>query len=181
MAVKFKRSHPAKYAVLVAVGLLVLTGCAGTPAPEAAPAPAPAPAAATEDVDEWASVVAEQSAYLAEWKDEWDADGCRSAPPSDFPCAAAALSGTYITQTVSLGLKAPTTTAAKGYIGEVPEKISALYGDTLALADAAVAAGANWSAECNATPGDDCLTLTFKFDNAVEALTTKFAAWAPYL
>lgn len=53
--------------------------------------------------------------------------------------------------------------------------------DAVALADAAVAAGAAWSEECNGTQVDGCLMLTFKFDNVVEALTTKFAAWAPYM
>lgn len=175
-----------KRAAIVLATVFMLTGCAATPAPvtqtTAATAPAPAPAEPAANLDQWASVVAEQAAYLADWKDKWDEKECRVAPSSDLLCSMDTLTGTMVAQTVSTSLKIPTTATSNGYIGAVPSELNSLYTDTQSLADAAAAAGAAWSDACNADgDADGCFQLRLDFDNAVQKVTTKFAAWAPYL
>jgi hypothetical protein len=175
-----------KKAHLVALGaviaILALSGCsAGSNAAGAISSPSPSP---TKDGDrtlsQWASVVAEQTAYLAAWKQKWDADLCSAA--SGFNCSLQTLSGTFVATTVNVSLKIPESkTAIKGYIGTPPSEIRSLYADTRRLAQAADDAGAAWVASCNAKTAPECATLLFKFSSAVDSLETKFTAWSPYL
>jgi hypothetical protein len=167
-----------RFALIIATALL-LTGCASAAPPIKPSQSALAPVA---DLKPWASVIAEQQAYLAKWKDGWDAKGCAATTVDDLGCGMETLTGTFVVTTVAISLRIPYTKTAKGYIGPVPTELTGIYGDTQKLADDAVAAGKAWTVTCNATPkAADCPTLTFQFGSTVDDLTTKFAAWAPYL
>ncbi|MGO4104175.1 hypothetical protein AB4Y63_09505 [Leifsonia sp. YAF41] len=156
-------------------------GCAVAASAPPTVTPTPTPAVATSAVAQWAYVVAEQSATLADWKTKWDEGNC-VVTQSDLTCGMQQSAGTYVTQTVSTSLKIPTAPKATAYLGETPDEIASLYAQTQSLADAAAAAGTAWSDACNGNPdAEGCWKLTFDFDAAVQQLSTKFAAWDPYL
>ena len=166
--------------VLIGACGLMLAGCATSPAPAAVPKPAPSPSDSSASVQQWASIVAEEQAELAKWRDQWNADNCKLAAVDDLTCSIETLTGTFVVQTVSTKLKIPTTAKSTGFIGTPPKEIRGLYGDTQTMAEGAVTAGKAWSDGCSKTASDECLQLVFEFDTAVEKLETKFAAWAPY-
>jgi hypothetical protein len=173
-----------KARIAAAVGVLfvlALTGCTGAPTAAHSPTPKATP---TKDGDgtiaQWASVVAEQKAYLADWKAKWDADQC-SVNPS-FTCKLETITGATVAKTVNISLQIPESkTATTGYIGTPPSEIRALYDATQQLAQTADDAGAAWQTSCGLDAGPDCDGLLFKFSSAAESLTSKFEAWTPYL
>jgi hypothetical protein len=163
---------------IVAVALaLFLVGC--TPAP--ATTPTPVAEAESTTVAQWASVVAESKATFEDWYLEWDAMKCSVG--GTVLCSLSTLSGTFVSQTVSITLAIPQTkTAISGYLSdEPPAEIRDLYTATRAEADELAAAGQAWSDTCNAEadkPG--CDKILFDFGSAASNMAKKFAAWAPY-
>jgi uncharacterized protein YceK len=158
--------------VLSLIAVLSLTGCSTA---VARPAPKPTPASA-HSVQQWASKVAEQKVSLDKWSTQWAADGCTADALPDLPCGMEILTGTMIATTISLNLH----TLSKEY-GSPPDEIKSLVADTQTAADAANTSGQTWTSTCNAKQDPSCLQLSFAFTTTMDALSTKFTAWSPYL
>lgn len=168
--------------------LLIVTGCASTPASDTAPeASIPSPSvtepAATASVARWAGVVAEQQVTLDDWYQSWDDANCSSLAIEAWECGTSIMTGSYIAQTIHLSVSGSSNTASTDYLGAVPADIADLYAETVALTDEALVAAETWRAStCNTdAAGTGCVTLAFTLENALSAVDTKFAAWSPYL
>jgi hypothetical protein len=170
-----------RWIITPVVVVLAVAGCAAEP--EAAPpSSTPTPSAtASTTIAQWASVVAEQEAYLTDWHDKWIDDECPLASEEDIICDTETYSGTLVVGTVALSLEAAAKPSAPVYIGEPHPEIAGLYADTERAADLADEAGTIWNDCTDADPAEGCFSERLDFSSAVDTLKTKFAAWGPYL
>ena len=170
----------------IALLVLAMTGCSSVPTSSEILEETPSPTASASSevsVERWAGIVAEQQLTLDDWSQKWDGNSC-SALSIEFPlCGAALLSGSYISQTMHITIWGPTVRGGNTYLGTVPAEIEDLYAETIELTEEAKVAGEAWQAStCSAdASGEGCTSLAFTLENALGAVKTKFAAWAPYL
>ena len=79
-------------------------------------------------------------------------------------------------KTASISIDSLTTVSATTYLGLPPDELSDLYDKTLNAARLA----SNLSEDISC-PGDDCISTSFQFLQAWDALGDAYAAWEPYL
>lgn len=174
--------------IAAAALLLALTGCAA-PQSEPTPTPTPPPAAAEEpgsSPEQWASLIAQQSAEWEDWKTTWDENRCSSLEANleyAILCRAQFVSATFLTQTTVIEHQLAITPGKSGYIDNFPpSEVKDLFAATKAAAIKAETAGIQWdNGGCVDAPVDGCGPLGFDFEYAIDDLLSQFEAWRPWM
>lgn len=88
----------------------------------------------------------------------------------------------FLVQTNDIVIAGASDTSGNTYLGSVPDEISGLYSETIALTGRAVDAGSAWAeAGCGIGDEGECIGLAIDFERAIDAVQLKFEAWSPYL
>ena len=171
--------------IVIAAGALIalaLTGCSSTSA-ESSPESSPAPAATSESTtsatttSQWASAIAPLKSDFNDEDTTWENQGCSPQGADEMPLCNAELTNMGLTaKTASISIDSLTTVSATTYLGLPPDELSDLYDKTLNAARLA----SNLSEDISC-PGDDCISTSFQFLQAWDALGDAYAAWEPYL
>ncbi|MCS5732389.1 hypothetical protein [Herbiconiux daphne] len=127
--------------------------------------------------------MAEQQVNLADWSEDWERNSCSALALEAFLCSAGLMSGAFTAQTIFITLTGAAQEGTGMYVGAVPEEIEDLYDETVSAASAANDKSEAWLASPCSTDasGEDCITLAFGLETAMDDVGKKFAAWAPYL
>jgi hypothetical protein len=152
-----------------------LTGCGGGSDAEVQPAatPSPTPTGKQATVQQWASLIAQQDQKLDETLGQWHEDDC-SALSLDYPlCEIKFMTLGTVAKTLDIQLQGATSESSPSYLGEPPSEVATLVQETVDAAHEA------------ATLADDPdvkdVGVAVRFEGAVDALSTAYAGWAPYL
>lgn len=176
--------------IAAAAVLLALTGCA---APQAATTPTPTqsePVAAEEapesTPEQWASLIAQQSAEWEDWMTTWDDNRCSSLEANleyAVLCRTQFLSATFLTQTTVIEHQLAITPGKPGYIANLPPaEVSDLFAATKAAAIKAETAGIQWDGGgCIDAPVEGCGRLGRYFEESIDDLLRQFEGWRPWM
>lgn len=159
------------------------SGATSTPSKEAGETPA---VEESSTVEQWASLIAQQSVDWDEWKAEWDDATCSSIAAAEgaMDCNLMLTSAMYMLQTTSIELEPATSEGKKGFIAsEPPAEVANLYAATEEAAPSGAAAAKAWQdANCGlSTSGEECGGLSSDLETTVDDLMSEYAAWGPYL
>lgn len=175
-------------AALAVASTLLLVGCspqveeASGPAATDSPSIAASSAAPEASVARWAGLIAERKAELDDWYAGWDDATCSALASAAVDCNLMLTTASFLVQTNDIVIAGASDTSGNTYLGSVPDEISGLYSETIALTGRAVDAGSAWAeAGCGIGDEGECIGLAIDFERAIDAVQLKFEAWSPYL